>query len=159
MAEIQITAEGTGFQDGSIMTLNGVAVSTQFINSTELQFPIETNNYDIGPVNVTVRNSDLQESNTLIFTVEAAPPNISSVDPNEVAQNTAFVNILLTGTGFVDGCVALLGSVPTEVSTVFTDSTQVAFDLTPSDWAVGPLNIQVRNPDNEISNTVQITLT
>jgi hypothetical protein len=130
---------GTGFVTGATVTIGSLAVTT-FVSSTSLTAVVPTGS---GIKDVVVTNPD-GESVTLSsgFTYATiAPLAITSIAPNSgpLAGGTA---VVITGTGFVSGCVVTIDSL--SVEEVFVSATSITA-TTPA-GTVGAKDVKVTNP-------------
>lgn len=70
----------------------------------------------------------------------------------------ADITITATGTGFVNGCTALLGPSQVEATTTFVSATSCTFPIDPDVWPVGPLDVIIENIDAQRTAAVQFTV-
>jgi hypothetical protein len=128
-------------------------------------------------INIQVRNPDggLSNQQSFVVTIDDLPPpppdktpQISSsfvyfknrarvVNPVVVVSKGKKYGLVVTGTNFGAGAQLLVNGAPLEI--LSSSSTELQGKFTnPSLRQPGVLNIQVRNTDNKVSNTVTITV-
>jgi len=84
------------------------------------------------------------------------PPHLDYLDPASAPSGSSFVMVIANGSGFVDGAVMVARG--TDLATHFESPTQLtAQAFTPG--AAGQVPVQIRNPDNQLSNTVNFNVT
>ncbi|MEW5848702.1 MAG: IPT/TIG domain-containing protein [Myxococcota bacterium] len=139
-----VTLSGTGFKDGAIAFVGGVAVETTFVSESQLdaQFPPRA----AGAVDVVLTNPDGQSSTLAgAFTYVAPPPPvIDSLDPT-VGYTTETTRVTITGSAFRDGVVVSAGGV--EAVTTFLSGTTLQAEFPPH--AEGAVDVTVTNPDGQ----------
>ncbi len=115
-----VTINGSGFQAGATVNLEGTPATVTSVTATTIKFVTPPG--VPGPVDVNVVNPDTQ-SGTLAdaFTYTSTGPAISSVSPNTgpTAGGTA---ITIAGSGFAAGATVTLGGVAATVSNVTATS-------------------------------------
>ncbi len=84
-------------------------------------------------------------------------PHITSVSPTTIAAPAAAALVTVTGTNFVSGSVIEFNQAPAPGGTTFVSATSLTTMFDPV--AAGSVNVTVRNPNEEESNTVVITVT
>jgi hypothetical protein len=146
-----IAITGTGFVNGATASFgaNVTTNSTTFVSSTSL-----TANITIAVTattcarSVTVTNPDSGVgTGTGVFTVNTGPA-VTSISPTSRGQGAVNQNIVITGTGFVNGATASFsGSNITVNSTTFNSATQVTANVTLTGAATGARAVTVTNPD------------
>jgi hypothetical protein len=133
-----ITVTGTDFVNGAVMLYEGRPYPATFVSATELTF-VTSIHWRVGEHPMAVRNPDMQESNSLPFTVVGAV-NIIAVRPDQ-GRTVGGELITLTGTFpalatnvLIDGvnCTNIVNVGPTEVTA-----------LTPAHVAGGPYDVEV----------------
>ena len=82
---------------------------------------------------------------------------IVAVDPGEVCCGDQPVQVRVLGAGFTRDSVVVLGG--RDQPTEYGDGAEVRFDLDPTriDHPT-ELSVLVRNPDNEVSNTLRLSV-
>jgi hypothetical protein len=136
-----LTVNGSGFVQGSQVSFNLNNVSTTLVSSTQLTAAIPASAIAIaGNPYVIVTNPDGFTSVALTFTVNNPQPVGGSVS---AGSNALTLNV--TGTGFTQGTVVLVGGTPRV--TTYMSSTLLQAALLPGDLSQGgTLIITVMNP-------------
>ena len=140
-----LTVNGSGFVQGSIVSFNLISMTTTFVNSGQLTAAIPASAIAIA-VNpdVIVMNPDGFASEPVTFTVNGNPqPGVGKVSPG---SNALTLNV--AGSGFVQGPPGSMVFVNENSRvTTFMSSTLLQTTLMPSDLAQGgTLVITVMNP-------------
>jgi 6-phosphogluconolactonase (cycloisomerase 2 family) len=141
-----LTVNGSGFVQGSQVSFNLNNVTSTFVNSTQLTASIPASALAIaGNPYVIVTNPDGSTSVALTFTVNNPQPGGGSVSPPSLPAGSNALTLNVTGTGFAQGSVVLIGG--NSRRTTYKSSTSLQATLLPSDLAQGgTLNITVMNP-------------
>lgn len=154
---VALTANGSGFVNGSVIVWNGTAMPTTFVSSTQLTTTIPgTDLIMVGTANVFVLNPDSTVSQTLPFTITVNPattPTLTSISPTKTAVGSPGFTLTLNGTNFAPGCVAYFGtdSLPTTVVSDVQLTAQVpASDLT----KVAQVPVTAKNTQSNPSNPI-----
>ncbi len=125
---VPVTLTGTNFVAGATIALSGAGItvsSTTVVSATQITatFTIAAN-AATGAQNVTVTTSG-GTSGAQSFTVNLAPPTLTSINPNSGVQGQS-VPVTLTGTNFVGGAtIALSGAGITVSNTTVVSATQI----------------------------------
>ncbi|MGB7217219.1 MAG: IPT/TIG domain-containing protein [Vicinamibacterales bacterium] len=143
-----VTIGGTGFENGTTVTVGGVPASIVFngFNATSLR--VVTGPHSPGPVDVVVTNSDGQaatRSNGFAYT-NAAAPTISSISPSS-GSSLGGTTVFVSGTGFASGATVTIGGVSAPVATAISSSGFLF--ATTGAHATGTVDIVVTNPDGQ----------
>ena len=85
-ADFTLTATGTSFVSGSVITLNGVGITTTFDSVTQLHATVPASKVAVaGTINVGVLDTGNKLSNelplTVTGTIPSAPPTLTSLNP------------------------------------------------------------------------------
>lgn len=154
---VALTANGSGFVNGSVIVWNGTAMPTTFVSSTQLTTTIPgTDLIMVGTANVFVLNPDSTVSQTLPFTITVNPattPTLTSISPTKTAVGSPGFTLTLNGTNFAPGCVAYFGTDPlptTVVSDVQLTAQVPASDLT----KVAQVPVTAKNTQSNPSNPI-----
>ena len=97
-------------------------------------------------MSVTVTNPALGvTSNAALFTINGAPPTVSSLSPSGVTAGSAAFTLTVNGVGFVNGATVQFNG--SNRTTTFVSSTQVSAAILASDIAsAGSASVTVTNP-------------
>ncbi len=149
-APFMITANGTGFMTGDVVTWNGTQLITNVSGATQVTAqvtaPLLTT---AGTASVSVATSDpavATKSQTFTITGKNNPsPSISSLSPNSAAHGTSDLQIRVGGSGFVStSTVEFNGNF---CATAFVSSSQlVALVQAANVTTAGTANVTVVNP-------------
>ncbi len=160
---------GKDFVNGAVVSVNGEARATTFVNSTQLRADILSQDIaGVGTISLTALNPAPGGgiSNQLdLFIVEPPPitppnnpvPFISGISPNLVAEGSVAFTLTVTGFGFVAGSVVRVSGQAR--STNFVSSVQLTARIPAADVArVGGLAVQVVNPEPGGGTSSQVTM-
>jgi glucose/arabinose dehydrogenase len=177
-ANVPVHLVGRHLKSGAEVLVNGVPVATQqsglFDLVTAVAVPASAANGAL--INIGVRNPDGALSNTLTLKVvrdgiivdPPAPPQIQSFfayfkkRANVLTAITAGtkakkLRLLVAGTNFAQGAQLLVNNTPLELESA-SATELVGLFVKPLVAGPGQLTIQVRNPNNQFSNTVTINV-
>jgi hypothetical protein len=154
-AAFTLTATGSGFVPGSILTVGGAAVALTSQSSTQLTGTVAASAIaQAGTLGVRVSNPGGLNSNELALTVTERL-TLTAISPAAVtATGPAFV-LTLTGTGFVAGAVVQVGNASLTPSSLSRAQIQVTV---PASAIAEPGALPVRVTQGAESSTAQ-TLT
>lgn len=157
-APFTLTVTGSGFVSSSVVELDGTAVITTFTNTSSLSAAMPTFAMS-GTHAITVRTpapgGGVSAAQTLTAQMVALP-SISTLAPNPGPANQPFT-LTITGANFT--CAGAGPSVLFDGGTFTAAScvaTQITTDLPAMDPGVG--DVRVRNPNNDVSAGVALTL-
>src|ERR1035437_931951 len=141
----------------SIVSLNGVALASVFVNSGTLTATVPANLLSSpGQCTVQVTNPGGAVSNTVTFAVLA--PAISSLSSTSISAGSAAFALTVAGANYLSGSqVSFNGAALTATfvnSTTLTTTVPANLLATP-----GAVNVQVVNPGGSLSNVVTFTVT
>ncbi len=156
-ANFTLVVSGATFVAGSVVSLNGTALSTTFVNSGQLtaavpsslvatvgNFPVTVTNPNIGssaPVNLVVTNN----------------PTVTALSPSSAAAGSAAFTLSVTGVGFQAG--AIVSFQGTSLTTTFSSSTLLTAAVPATLLASsGSFPVIVTNPDGGLSAPVNFVV-
>jgi len=149
----QLSAYGTGFTPTAVVELNGAALSTTWVSSTQLDAQVTAAQVaDAAQLNVAVMNPGppLQTSNTQTLAV-VSTPLINFLEPATVVAGGPAFSLTVTGSGFVSGATVKLAA--TALTTEFLGTTELTAQVTAAQVAsAGQLSITASNPTGPVSN-------
>jgi uncharacterized protein (TIGR03437 family) len=152
-----LTAAGAGFVASSAIEWNGAPVGTTFVSSTQLTAQIAAGLVAAaGTAAVRIANPSAVFSNSLTFTIAAAPPTIFSLSPTSVASGGPAFNLTVNGSGFVLASQVQWNGAA--VFTTFVSATQLTA-LLPAQLAPVTGSITVVNPGSAPSNGLTFIVT
>src|SRR4029077_16029787 len=144
---VAVTLTGTNFAAGATIGVSGAGITvsnTTVVSATQITatFTIAAN-AATGAQNITVTTSG-GTSGAQAFTVNLAPPTLTSISPNSGVQGQG-VAVTLTGTNFVPGAaIAVSGAGITVSNTTVLSVTQITATFTiAANAATGAQNITV----------------
>jgi YVTN family beta-propeller protein len=147
-----ITITGRGFANRAVVHIDGVAVSTTFVNETTLRFvmPAVTG---AGVTNITVVNPPPGGgvSTAFALTIQNPVPALTFISPTSAPSGTT-ATLTATGTGFVEGSTIHFAGQP--LPTTFVSGTTLTAPVTLT--VSGPQQVTIINPapGGGISNSV-----
>jgi hypothetical protein len=120
-----LTVNGTGFDSSSVIKWNGAALTTIYVNSTELQTAISANLVaSAGTVSVTVSGTG-GASTASSFAIKLDTPTISGFNPTSASSgDSSFTTLTVNGTNFDSSAVVNWNS--TALTTTFVNAAQVS---------------------------------
>jgi hypothetical protein len=156
--DFTLTATGTSFVSGSVITLNGAGITTTFDSATQLHATIPASKVAVaGTINVGVLDTSNKLSNelplTITGTIPSAPPTLTALNPATVITGSPAITLTATGTNFVNGSKITWNGLA--LTTTFVSATSVQATIPVEDLAT-PMtaNVAVLNPDSTISNVL-----
>lgn len=122
---LQVTVNGSGFENGAMVEWNGSPLATTFVSFTQLTASVPAALLaSPGTVTVTVVSS-ATTSNAEAFTIATAPTITSTVPPSATAGGPGFT-LTINGTGFVPQTTVMFGCpIAVDVTTTFVSATQL----------------------------------
>jgi hypothetical protein len=119
-----LTVNGTGFEASSVVKWNGTALTTIYVNSTELQAAISTDLVAAGgTVSVTVSGTG-GTSSAANFIIKLGAPTIAGFNPTSANSNDpVFTTLTVSGTNFDSSAVVKWNG--TALTTTFVNAGQV----------------------------------
>ena len=147
-AGFTLTTNGTGFVLGSVVHWNGATRTTTFVSGTQLTAAIPASDIaSAGTAQVTVVSPTPGggTSSPVAFTIDnPAPGNpvpvVTSLSPAKVVAGSAAFDLIVTGTGFVQGATVQWNG--TNRATTFVSTTQVQAAIAVVD-VVDPVSVPV----------------
>ena len=158
-AAVTLTVNGTGFVSGATVTWAGSARATTFVSATQLNAAIPaTDLASAGSTNVDVVQAGVRSTNQLPFTVVAPVPSLTSLSPTSVRAGSAGFDLMVTGTGFINGAsVSFNGRTK---PTTFVSTTQLRAAITSGDLATaGSATVSLVQGNAPASNTLPFVIT
>lgn len=175
-----LTVTGNGFVSGANVLWNGTALTTTFVNSTQLTAVVPAANVTTaGTVQVVVQipgsavpatsnsfaSGTTELSNIVLFTVKPPPPPppvITQLSPASIAAKSADFTLTVTGTGFVSGSsgsVIFWNGAPRNPTTV-NGTTQASVQILAADVATpGMVQVSISNAASGGSSSTAVTFT
>ena len=161
-----ITVSGSGFINGSVINWSGAALTTTFVNATQLTAVVSSNLIaTAGSANVTVFNAAPGggTSASFVFTISNISvnpvPSITSISPASVTVGAGALNMTVNGNNFIASSVVNWNG--TALTTTFVNSLQLTCQAPASLLTVaGNANVTVVNaaPGGGTSNNQVFTI-
>lgn len=152
-ATFTLTITGTNFITGSVIKWNGTALTTSYVNSSQLtaQVPaVYISTAGNAAVVVTTPAPGGGSSSALIFTISTViinnpVPTLSIISPNTAVAGSSSFTLLVTGTNFINGSVINWNG--TLLATSYSSATQLTAVIPASNIAsAGTAAITVYSP-------------
>ncbi len=122
-AAFTLTVNGSNFASGAQVNWGSTALTTSFVNSGQLTAAVPASLIaTAGTESVTVSDAAGQSS-AAVFTINAAPPSITSLSPASVTAGGAGFTLTVNGSNFASGAQVNWGS--TALTTSFVNSGQL----------------------------------
>ena len=155
-----LTITGSGFNQTSTIQWNGNAISTTYLDSTQLNADIPSSLVaSSGSIPVTVTTTNSGTSTAQNFLVNAPVPILTGINPTTIYAGSGDSTLTVNGSNFLpNSVVQFAGSTRT---TVFLSSTQLSASLAAADLAsAGTPAITVVNPAPQggTSNPLQLSI-
>lgn len=158
-AAFTVTVQGSGFAPNAAIQMQGAAVKTTFINSTQLSASVPAAQVAFAAqISVVVANPGppQQISNAQTLSVVNTPV-ISALDPSTVIAGNADFTLTVLGTGYAAGSTVKLNGAA--LPTTYGSSTELSASITGAQVAAaGVLNITVTNPNGFTSAAQVLTV-
>ena len=153
-----LTVNGTAFTSSSVAQWNGAALSTTFVNSTQLTASVPAGDVAVaGTTSVAVLNGTLA-SNSATFAINNPVPVLTSLSPTSATAGGAGLTLTINGSNFVNGASVLWNG--SSRTTTFVSSTQVTATITASDIATaGTASVTLSNPAPGGGTSAALTFT
>jgi hypothetical protein len=146
--DLPVTINGSGFLSSTTVTWNGSALTTTFVNATQLTTTIPAANLATASQATVIAQNPAPGGGTssgVMFVVKGAGPAIQSISPRIVPPGSPATTVTLTGTGFTNSSVVLWNSSPRP--TTYVSPTQLKVLLSVADLAIAQSGLlQVSNP-------------
>jgi hypothetical protein len=145
-ADFVLAVSGSYFENGAVVTWDGIDRPTTFISTTSLTAQIGAADIATGKnVPVRVRNPGGLTSNILSFTVNNPVPSLTSISPTSATGGGSAPSLTLRGSSFVSSSVARLNGM--SVATTYVSPTELQASLTAQNVsAAGEFAVTVLNP-------------
>ena len=153
-----LALQGSGFETSSTILIDAQAVTTSFINPTQLVGRVPASvTASSGSHPVQVRNEGGNQSNSAILTIVPPPPVLRSITPRFVTAGSGTLTIFLTGLNFSPGATASIDEIP--IATTFVSAFELRATVPASfTAATGSRAIIVRNSDGKQSAPVTLEI-
>jgi hypothetical protein len=153
-----LTVRGKSFEGGSVVLIDGLGVSTEFIAPDRLIAHVPSSVTAVsGDHTVQVRNEGGNRSNTAILTIVPPPPTLLSILPRFVLVGGGAFPILVFGLDFDAGAHVLIDDVP--INTTVISASEVRATVPASFiMTTGTRTVVVRNGDGKKSNSAAVNV-
>ena len=159
-APFTIAAVGSNFVDGSQIFIAGGARATTFVDANNLTAQFDLASLPAGPHEVLIGNPNGDDSNALVFTINAAAaaaPTTTALMPVSAVVDAASFALNIAGTGFANGAVVSFSGAP--LATTFIDANNLTAQCDITGKVAGDYGVVVINPDSQVSNPQTFTIT
>jgi outer membrane protein assembly factor BamB len=154
-----LTANGSNFTQQSQVMWNGNSRVTTYVSATQLTTQITAADIAAaGSVPVSVTDPVNGTSNSLVFTIQAAPLSLSSISPTNVTVGGTGFMLTVLGTGFTNTSTVRWNGVA-RPTTVVAGNELVAQIGAADIAAVGTVSVTVNDPSSNVGTTSPQTLT
>ena len=152
-----MAVNGQNFTSGSVVYWNGTPLTTVYVSYSLLLATVPASAIAAsGSYGVTVDNPDSTVSNTVNFTVSAAPV-ITGLSPASVAAGGPNFTLFVNGVNFVPGSTVNWNG--TSLTTTFVSATEVTAPVPASDiLTAGTVPVTVSNPGGVKSSSYTFTI-
>jgi hypothetical protein len=156
-----LSVTGNNFVPGAVIRWNGSDLSTNQLNTNQLNAYIDANHLaTAGIVNITVFNttSGGVESAPLHFTIKNPAPTLSSLSSTSILAGSNGFVLTVTGTNFVPASVIRWNGI--DLATNRINNTQLSASIDASKIAiVGTVNVSIFNPTPGGGSSTALTFT
>ncbi len=144
--DFTLTVNGANLIDGSVVRVNGQERVTEYVNASQLRAALLASDAEEpGTVSITVRTPDSVVTNAISLPVNNPAPTLTTINPNAVQTRSSGFAMTVTGTGFVPGISAKVGT--TNRTTNYVSPTQLTVQIPTSALTVaGTFDVTVTNP-------------
>lgn len=156
--EFTLTVVGENFQDGSVVTVNGVEFETTFVDTENLTIELDTLD-EADTVDVVVINGSRSRSAESSFAfLEIPVPTITSLDPDTAEEGTGPITVTINGTDFLPSAEVYWdgGGTPLATTSVLS-ATQIEVEV--PDETDGGYDVVVDNGESKVSTAAVFTYT
>ncbi len=155
--QFTLTVNGANYINGSTVQFNGTALTTTFVNDTQLTATVTAPLLTTpGTVPVNVANPGGSTSNSVTFTIPA--PVLFDVSPSSAAAGSGPFTLTANGNNFVNGSTVQFNG--TMLTTTFVRDTQLTATVTaPLLTNAGTVGVAVVNPGGAATGAVAFTIT
>jgi hypothetical protein len=123
-AAFTLTINGSGFTSNSEVFLTSNQVGKIFVSATQLTATIPASMIaSAGVADIVVYNPGIGDSQIAFFTINPAPPAITSLNPNSVTAGGAGFMMTVKGTAFTPDATSTWGT--TSLGTIYISPTQL----------------------------------
>jgi uncharacterized protein (TIGR03437 family) len=158
-AQFTLTVNGTGYLSGAVVQWNGTALSTTFVNSTQLTATVTAALIATGGnASITVMNAGGNTSTSTAFPVNIPTPAISSLSPNSANAGGAGFTLTVNGASFLSNATVQWNG--SNLATTFVSSTQVTAAVSAGLIAsAGSASVTVTNTGGTASTAATFSIT
>ncbi len=161
-AGFTLTANGSSFVSGAVLSFNGSARTTTFVSASQVTAAIPSSDLATAgsyPVVVSNPTPGGGASNTLSFAVvtQNPLPAITSLSPSAVVAGSGAANVTINGSGFIASSAAFFNGASR--TTTYVSPTQLTIALTSADTTTGgnyPITVTNPTPGGGTSNAVNL---
>jgi Lamin Tail Domain/IPT/TIG domain len=157
-AAVTLTVTGSNFGPGATVLVGNTPLATTFISDTRLDAQVSAALLtDAGTLEIRVRNPKGETSASATLQVFDDPPLLARLTPDKTGTGAENLELTVSGERLQRGAVLLIGS--QTVDTEFVSKTTIKAMLPAGLFAkVGTVNVQLKNVDGNLSNTLTMTV-
>jgi hypothetical protein len=123
-AKFILTINGTNFNSKSQVCVQSTWLAVTYLSATQLTVSVPANLIaTAGTASVIVYNSGIGTSSAATFTINPAPPAITSLSPSSVTAGSAGFMMTVTGTAFTSDAAVTWGA--SSLETTYVSATQL----------------------------------
>ena len=141
-----LTVSGTGFTSSTTVQVNGTALTTTYVSSTQVTAAVAAGQFTNASV-LTIAVSDkgvTSSVSNVTLEVDNPLPAVTGLNPSSALVGSGATNVSVGGTGFVNGTVIRVNGVSR--TTAYTSTTALMVTLDPMDAsATGSLSVTAVN--------------
>ena len=155
-AAFQLTVNGTGFVNGSVVMWNGSPLGTGFISATQITALIDSSLVaTAGSANIAVQNPGAAISTAVKFPING--PTVTTLTPSTANAGDPGFTLTVAGTNFIPGASVMWnGSI---LPTLYSGATQLQATVPATLIAsAGAASVTVQNPGGAASGIVTFTI-
>ena len=158
-AAFTLTVNGAGFVSGATVQWGGSNRTTTYMSATQLTAAITaTDIASAGAASVLVANPDGTKSSASTFTINPAPPALTSLSPATTVVGSSAFTLTVNGTGFISSAVVAWNG--SNRTTTYVSTTQLTAAISAADIAsTGSASVDVAQGSLRSSNQLAFSIT
>ncbi|MFL6216274.1 MAG: lamin tail domain-containing protein [Blastocatellia bacterium] len=155
---LTLTVAGSNFAPGATVMLGPTSLATTYRSETLLEAVVGAALItEGGSLEIRVRNPRGEVSSAATLFVFDDPPQLARLTPDKTSTGAEDVEMTIEGERFQRGAVVLVGG--QAVAAEFVSKTRLKATLPASLFTkVGSINVQVKNADGTLSNTMTVAV-
>ena len=156
---VTVDVNGTGFVAGTKVLVDLQEVQTTYVSATKVTTAFLGTLSTAKAYSVRVQNPNEDVSNALTYTVNVTPPSsatVTGLNPT-TAPASGGVTVEVNGTAFTASTVVVIAG--SAVQTTYVSATKVTTNFFATYANEGVVQVGVRKPSEQVSNTLPFTVT